>query len=92
MNNKDLNKDSRYFRLSSFYLAAFLFTKGLVLVNIDRTNDPKRAEFVFIDTPEREILINSFSFSREDSPEVTIDARKFVLAIKTLKEKLYQNY
>ncbi len=83
------NKDFRYFRLANFYTAAFLFAKGLELVNIDRT-DPKHSQFVFKDCPERELLVRRFNFAPEDSPEVLIDVRKFVMAIKMLKDKLYQ--
>lgn len=85
------NKDDRYIRLTNFYTACFLFAKGLELVNIeeDPTN-PKRSQFVFKDTPEREILIHNFNFAKEDSPEVMIDPRKIVMAIKLLKDKLYQ--
>jgi hypothetical protein len=92
--NTYTNKDDCYFRLISFYTACFLFSKGLELVNIeaDPTN-PKRSQFVFKDAPEREILIQNYNFAKEDSPEILIDARKFTLAIKTLKDKLYQtNY
>lgn len=85
------NKGERYFRTESFYLSAFLFAKGLELANIDSTIDPKRSQFIFIDTPEREILTQNYSFSREDSPGVMIDARKFATAIKALKDKLYQS-
>jgi hypothetical protein len=86
----DKNKYSdKYFRLTNFYLAAFLFSKGMELVNIDRT-DPKRSEFVYLDTPEREQLVQNFNFASEDSPESLVDVRKFVMAIKMLKDKLYQ--
>lgn len=86
-----MNKDSRYFKTNSFYVSAFLFAKGLTLVNIDKITDPKRALFVFLDTPEREFLIENFNFGKEDSQETLIDARKFVMAIKMLKDKLYQD-
>ena len=59
------------------------------LVNIDRLN-PKRSQFVFRDSAERELLLDSFNFGKEDSTEVLVDARKFIMAIKMLKEKLYQ--
>jgi len=88
---KNKNQDNRYFRTSSFYLATFLFVKGLELANIDKTDNPKRAHFVFIDSPEREVLLESFNFGKENSPEVMVDARKFVMAIKMLKDKLYQD-
>lgn len=89
--NKDLdaNQTDRYFRTSSFYTAVFLFARGLELVNIDYS-DPKRSQFVFLDTPEREQLIHDFSFAPQDAPEIMVDARKFVMAIKMLKDKLYQ--
>ena len=84
-------KDNRYFRISSFYVAAFLFAKGLELVNIDKITNPKRAQFVFRDIPEREILLKNYNFAKENEPGVMIDARKFVMAIKMLKDKLYQD-
>lgn len=85
----DKYQDDRYFRTNSFYAAVFLFAKGMELVNIDHV-DPKRSDFVFLDIPERELLLKSFNFAPENSPEVSIDARKFVMAIKMLKDKLYQ--
>ena len=90
--NKDTYKDQpkNYFRTTSFYVSAFLFAKGLELVDIDRSN-PQRSQFVFKDSPQRESLINAFNFAKEDSPEVAIDARQFVMAIKMLKDKLYQD-
>jgi len=82
-------QNDTFFRLSGFYIAAFLLSKGFELVNIEHI-DQKRSQFVFLDSTEREVLLNSFSFAKENSPEVLVDARKFVIAIKTLKEKLYQ--
>ncbi len=90
MENPNAYKDDRYFRTSSFYTACFLFAKDQVLVNIDKVTDPRRAQFVFLDSPERESLLQEFNFGKEDSPSVLIDARKFVTAIKQLKDKLYQ--
>lgn len=90
MNNSLKSKpDERYFRLTSFYVAAFLFANGIELVNIDRS-DPTRSQFVFKDSPEREALLQSFNFAPDNSPDASIDARKFVMAIKMLKDKLYQ--
>lgn len=88
--NSYKDQDNRYFRTHSFYTAAYLFVNGLTLVNIDKVTDSKRAYFVFLDTSERESLIKNFSFAGDDSPEVMVDARRFVIAIKTLKDKLYQ--
>lgn len=88
--DKERNRNqNKYFRSTNFYLSAFLFAKGLELVNIDKITDPKRARFVFLDSPKRELLLESFNFAKEDSPEVLIDARKLIVAIKSLKDKLY---
>jgi hypothetical protein len=89
-NNETEIQNGRYFRLSNFYLAAFLFAKGMELANVDKITDPKRAQFVFVDEPIREALVGSFNFGKEDDEEVLVDARKLVAAIKTLKDKLYQ--
>ena len=86
-----MNKDTsdRYFRISNLYAAAFLFTKGLVLVNIDKLS-LKKSQFVFEDTPEREYLLQQYNFSPKDSKDCLVDARQFIFALKTLKERLYQ--
>ena len=85
----DSNTNKNY-SITNFYLAAFLLTKGLNLVGIDRTN-PQRSRFQFVKSPQWERLIEAFSFAKDNDPEVLIDARKFVTAIKSLKEKLYLN-
>ena len=79
----------KYFRTNNFYLGSYLFAKGLELVSIDRT-DPKKCVFVFADTPLRELLVGVFNFGKENDPEIQVDARTLILAIKTLKDKLYQ--
>ena len=79
----------KYFRTNNFYLASFLFAKGLELVNIDRT-DTKKCVFVFMDTPLRELLVGVFNFGKENDPEAMIDSRKMILAVRTLKDRLYQ--
>jgi hypothetical protein len=86
-----MDKNEKYFKTNSFYPAAFLFAKGAELVNIDRTEGSNKAYFVFLDSPEREALLESFNFAPENSSEVMVDARKYMVAIKMLKEKLYQN-
>ena len=80
----------RYFRTANFYGAAFALARGLELVSIDR-DDPRRNQFVFRDAPEREEWLHAYSFAPEGAPEVLVDARKFVTAIKALKEKLYDH-
>ena len=84
-------RNDNYFRITNFYQAAFLFAKGMELVNVDRISNQKRATFVFLDSPDREDLMESFNFGKEDSPLVLVDARKLIVAIRALKEKLYQD-
>jgi len=88
---RKMNKTNNYFHTSNFYASAFLFAKGMELVNVDKVTNPKRAHFVFVDIPGREELLKNYNFGKEDSLNSMVDARKFVLAIKTLKDKLYQN-
>lgn len=79
----------KYFRTTNFYAACYLFSRGLELVGINKDN-PRKCEFCFVDTPERELLLAAFNFAKENSTEMMIDFRKAVIAIKTLKDKLYQ--
>ena len=83
-------KNDKYFKTSSFQLALFLFVKKMELANIDKITDSKRATFVFVDCPEREALLQAFNYGKEDDSSVMVDARKFIIATKSLKEKLYQ--
>ena len=86
-----MNND-KYYQTNNFYLAAFLFAKGLELVNLDKT-DPRKSYFVFANHPELEILLRVFNYGNDDAPEAKVDARKFTYAIKKLKDSLYeQNY
>ena len=82
--NNLTSKDDRYFRTPDLYLAAYLFSKDLWLVNIDRT-DRKNCLFVFKNTPEREELVTNYG----NAQEVLVDARKYAYAIRKLKIKLH---
>jgi len=83
-------QSNRYWKTSHIYLAGFLLSKELELVNVDKTIDPKRAIFVFKENPIREQLVNSFQYSPENSPDVMVDARKFVSSIKSLKQIIHE--
>lgn len=84
------NKNYATWRTDSLYLSAFLLAKGLSLVTIEKLSS-KKSLFVFVDSPNRELLLNNFNFSPEGSSDCLVDAREFVSAIKSLKEKLYQS-
>jgi len=81
---------NKYYQVVSFYIAAYLLAKGLQLVGINRDN-PKQSIFIFLDTPEREQYIQSFNFAQENNPDVLVDVRNMIFAVKKLKEVLYQN-
>lgn len=83
--DKNINKNQS---TTNFYLAVFLSAKGLNIIGIDRS-DSKRAKFIFAKAPQWERLIEAFSFAKDNDPEILIDVRKFITAIKSLKEKLY---
>ena len=87
--NKYTHSQDKYFRTPSLYVSAFLFAKGLSLVNIDKTSKTK-CLFVFLDSPDRELLVQQYSFAPPKSPDCLVDARELLIALKTLKEKLYQ--
>jgi len=78
-------KTYRYFRSSDFYLVAFLFAKGAVLVGIDKTN-PKRAIFAFEKSAEMEQEADDYLNNR-----ASVNPKVFMYAIKELKQKLYSN-
>lgn len=85
--NKD--KGNKTFSLTNFYTSCFLYCKGVRLLDINKSL-PSRAEFIFKDDGNVESLIRDFDFAEKNSPEVVVDAREFVMAIKSLKDKLYQ--
>ncbi len=86
--NKNENTSDRYFRLTNFYAAAFLFTQGLVLVNMEEIS-PGKSQFVFEDCPNRELLLQQYNFAPENASACLVDVRKFIYALKTLKERLH---
>lgn len=91
--NKNTNKpsDDRYFRTNNFNTAAFLFAKGFELAGVDKTKNPKRADFIFPNSVELDIAVHEFNFAKDSSPEILINARTLFSAIKQLKNILYQD-
>lgn len=85
----EMDRYQRGFSTNSFYPAAFLLAGGYRLLSIDKS-DSRRMEFVFDDSDEIREVFEGFNFAKADDPIVLVDARKFVVAIKSLKEKMYQ--
>jgi len=95
MNTKDknLNKhdSDRYYRTNQFNVAAFLFAKGFEIAGVDKTINPKRADFIFPNSVELEIAVHEFNFAKDSSLEILVNARTLFSAIKQLKNILYQD-
>ncbi len=89
--NKNKNNRNEYFRTADFNLAAFLFAKQFELAGIDKTTNPKRAEFLFPNSAGVELAVHELHFANDSSPEILINARVLFAAIKQLKSILYQN-
>ena len=86
---KNKNKDSNQnYQTDNFYLATFLISKEIQLINIDRTN-PKHCFFIFKADPQIESLVHSFSFDIQNAKGVMVDARRLIDAVKNLKSNLY---
>lgn len=81
---------NRYYRTKSLKIASFLFSKNQELAGVHKI-DNRTSEFVFVDSPECHVLVNSFDYSAEDDQNVLVDARKLLIAEKTLKEKIYRD-
>jgi len=85
-----MNENKKLLSIANFYTATFLYAKGIFLLNIDKKN-PRRCKFVFQNSLKARMLLDAFNFAKNDDPKTTIDARKIIVAIKSLKEKLYQD-
>jgi hypothetical protein len=83
--------NQEYFKTNNFYLAVFLFTKGLELTGIDNTYNSRQKTFKFKDTPQRQIYVEAFAFGKKNCNEIMVDARDFQAGIKFLKERLNQD-
>jgi hypothetical protein len=76
------NRDSKYLRTRSLYLAAFLFAKGAELVGLGEFGDG-RVTLSFVRSPESEIWACEFKSGRT----VSVDARLYLHALKFLSRE-----
>ena len=75
------NGSKQFYETSDLTLAAYLYAKGIILVDIDRSN-PKRANFIF-KHPQDELI------AEFQSGEATIKVFAYANAIDELKARLY---
>jgi predicted RNA-binding protein YlxR (DUF448 family) len=78
-------RNIKQFETSDFYLSAFLLSKGLKLIKVDKSN-PQRALFIFEDREDRQKLVEEFLYSR-----AKVNPKEFVIAIKELKQLLHSS-
>ena len=76
-------QDDHYFRTPNLHLAAVLFSRDFVLVNLDRT-DRANCQFVFRNSYDVEEMAERFNAKKP----IYIDARKFIYCWKTLRSKI----
>lgn len=79
-------KKQETYSTTSFYLGAFLIAKGMQLIGLNQTGDFTRRDFVFVDSTEREKLVNEYNFNQQ----AEISVRDFVAAIRQLKSLLHE--
>lgn len=83
------NKDKdRYFRNTSFSLAAFLFSKGEQISGVNDVINSRDKEFVFIRTFELEELVNVYRFGEKNNPELLVNVRDYEEARRILMDRL----
>ena len=82
-------KIHKYHKTTNFYWACFLYAKGCEIAGINNFPGTSKAEFVFVKPPDINIWLEIFNFGKENAPEMLIDSRKLIQAIRELKDKLY---
>jgi hypothetical protein len=74
------NSQNKYWKTVDLYLAAFLYGRGAIIVGIEAVE--RKATFSFIDSLDRQNWHEEF---RSGTP--MIDARIYICAIQTLRQK-----
>ncbi|NQU99875.1 MAG: hypothetical protein HQ538_04005 [Parcubacteria group bacterium] len=77
--------NKHYFRTNDLYLASYLTVKDMKFVSVDK--ESYRAEFIFLDTPKRKKLCENYFNGSE-----LVEPRKYMLAVKDLKQIIYSKY
>jgi len=79
---------NKYYKTNSFYLAAFLLSKGVDLSNVDKENFNK-VIFVFPNSNEIQNFVRAFNFGKEGDRDLLVDFKKTEASIKRLKSLIY---
>ena len=85
-----MEKEDKTYITNNLYLSCFILCKKYPLIDIEKGGGGK-SNFVFLNDGTLEGIVKDYDFALENSPEVMVDVRSFVSAIKQMKEKLYGN-
>lgn len=78
----------RYFRSSSFPLAAFLCAKGEQIIDINLVDATGKKEFIFVKTSTLEELIYKYKFGSKDDPNIFVSVHAYEYARRELLDRL----
>jgi len=80
-------KEKDKFATSEYYLAVTLLVLGEELFSIEKTNDSKRAFFIFKESPTIKKHIENFRQGK-----ILVEPQILFMQHKLLKSRLYSNY
>lgn len=81
-----MEKDVKGFKTSDLPLASYLYCKGMtILGTVPDKVDPKRKNFVFVDTPERDSWVDEFVSGND-----LMSARQYFKATREVRRYLYE--
>ena len=72
------------FETTDFYLASFLLSQGVRMLELKPIDDRGRKAFVFDDSSQRAELVNEYHLGTP-----LVDVRNFVASIRRLKNGMY---
>ena len=80
---------NEFFKTTSLNLTTFLVVKDFNLIKI--LNGAKRKTFVFKDSSELRELVRLFHFGDDNDPNLMVNGREILQALRDIKSKLYSN-
>ncbi len=78
----------RYYRSTSLSIAVFLFAKGEQIAGVNKTENSKEKEFVFIRTDKLDELVNVYKFGDKNDPDLSVEVHLYEQARRELLDRL----
>jgi hypothetical protein len=89
LKNNYMKKDSdRYFRTSSFSLAAFLFANSEQIAGVNETEERGKKEFCFVMTDRLEELVDLYKFGDRNDPDLLVHVHTYEQGRRELLDRL----